>query len=171
MQYPLIHNLKKRILKFFFYGLLYLLLFFGYKELLYQRVDSKLSQHEISKRNILKDEVKNEIIEKIEHWKRSKAFLKHLNINSVSGVLGTNPKYLSYVIKEAYHLNFNDFIAMLRMNYLLEEIKLNSTLLDYKISYISHLLGYKSPTTFTKTFKKYTGEFPSVYFKNIKNLS
>lgn len=93
----------------------------------------------------------------------------NLNLNTVSGLLGTNTAYVSQVINEKFNKNFASFINEYRIKEARRMLSdpANS---NFTIEFIAKSLGYNSKTTFNEAFKKYTGITPS-FFKKTTNPS
>ena len=83
-------------------------------------------------------------------------------------MVNSNSKYVSQVINEVYHKNFNTYINEFRIR----EARIRLTDLDnyghYTIKAIAESLGYKSTTTFTNVFKSITGITPSIFQRMAK---
>jgi len=89
-----------------------------------------------------------------------------LTINSLAKELNTNGKYLSQLINNEFNKSFVVFIN----EYRIEEVK--KMLLDRQnnilsIEGIGYEAGFKSKSAFNVAFKKYTGETPSVFLKQM----
>ena len=61
-------------------------------------------------------------------------------------------------------------IYLLRIDYVLKELKENKKLRSYTIQAIAEEIGFKKAESFSKAFKKRTGLNPSFYIKQIKKL-
>jgi AraC-like DNA-binding protein len=85
------------------------------------------------------------------------------SLNKLATLVNSNSKYVSQVINEVYHKNFNTYINEFRIR----EARIRLTDLDnyghYTIKAIAESLGYKSTTTFTNVFKSITGITPSIF--------
>ncbi|PTX62699.1 AraC-like DNA-binding protein [Kordia periserrulae] len=80
----------------------------------------------------------------------------------------TNPTYLTKILKEAKGKTFYQYINELRINYAIERLKSDHQFRKYAIKHIALEVGYKSPESFTKHFKKATGINPSYYIKELE---
>ena len=108
------------------------------------------------------------IIKGLQNLEEKHYFLKsECNTVNVAKKLKTNTTYLSKVISSHYHTNFNSYINDLRINYALSRLKEDIQFRHYSIQSISEELGYKSPDSFTKYFKKHTGLLPSYFIKKL----
>jgi two-component system response regulator YesN len=84
---------------------------------------------------------------------------KELSLEEVADRLGLNPSYFSQLFKQMTAETFVQYRIKRRM----ERAKKLLALPHYKITDISHEVGYADHPHFTKTFKKSTGYTPSEY--------
>ena len=87
----------------------------------------------------------------------------NLSIEKLAKQLQTNKKYLSIVINEEFGINYIDFINEYRIKesmFLLSDPEKN---LKLSISGIAEESGFKSLSSFYRTFKNYTGITPSKF--------
>lgn len=114
----------------------------------------------------------NDILSGLNKLEQQHYYLKkECNSYNVAKKINTNTSYLSKVINAHHQKNFNTYINDLRINYAILKIKEDSKFRRYSIQGISEELGYKSPDSFTKYFKRRTGLLPSIYIKKIKSIS
>ena len=83
--------------------------------------------------------------------------------------LGIEEVYLAYVIKKHRGKDFTTYVNDLRISYIVTRLTENPIYLEYKISYLACHSGFSSHSGFTITFKRVTGESPSVFISNLKN--
>lgn len=113
-------------------------------------------------------EIYQQIIEGLEKLVIQEYFLKQeCSSYTIAKKIKTNTTYLSKVIKAHYQKNFNTYINDLRINYSVLKLKEDTRFRSYSVQSISEEIGYKSPDSFTKYFKKRTGLLPSVYIKKL----
>ncbi len=93
------------------------------------------------------------------------------NSYNVAKKIKTNTSYLSKVINAHHQKNFNTYINDLRINYVILKLKESNRFRSYSIQSISEEIGYKSPDSFTKYFKRRTGLLPSVYIKKLNSIT
>ena len=86
-------------------------------------------------------------------------------LTSLSREIHYSLPYLSSVFKKETRLSFKEYIQKLRI----EEACRLLISSNYKISYISSLVGYKSETQFHKIFMKFTGTTPKKYRTEKRN--
>ncbi len=105
-------------------------------------------------------QIKSELVEFMES---EKPYLdNNISLSVLAQDIGTNNKYLSYLINKEFGLNFSSFIN----NYRIEEAK--KLLADpknniYTIESIAEKTGFKSKSAFNSAFKKNTKLTPSKY--------
>ncbi|WP_163195159.1 response regulator [Clostridium thermarum] len=87
-----------------------------------------------------------------------------LTLEEVSGMVGFNPTYFSYIFKKETGLGFLEYLSTVRIN----KAKDLLTETDYSISEISEEVGYMDLKHFSKLFKKMVGLNPSEYRKIYK---
>ena len=90
------------------------------------------------------------------------------SLEKLAMLVNSNKSYISQIINETYHVNFNGFVN----EYRIREARIRLTDIEqygnYTIQTISESVGYKSSTTFINVFKKITGITPSMYQKMVK---
>ncbi|MCW3159808.1 helix-turn-helix domain-containing protein [Chryseobacterium oryctis] len=118
--------------------------------------------------NKISKEKEDEILQKLEEWELSHAYLsKSMSLSTLSVHMGVNTKYLSEVINSNKGKNFNGYINELRINHIAHLLKTNPTFLNYKVSYLAEFSGFSSHSAFTTIFKSITGMSPNAYIQEI----
>ncbi len=84
-----------------------------------------------------------------------------LSILKLAKDLGTNTKYLSYVINKEFNQSFINYVNAYRIQDVKSKLKEGN--LTYTIEALSQNAGFKSKSSFNAAFKKYTGKTPSQY--------
>lgn len=109
------------------------------------------------------------VLDKLQGFEEKKGFLKStITINSLARKLSTNTKYLSKIINTYKGKTFIHYINDLRIEYILQELKVNTTLHRYTILGVAKEASFNSAESFTAAFKKKTGITPSYYIKKLK---
>ena len=80
-------------------------------------------------------------------------------LKDISKQICLSPKYLSRLFKQKTGKSFNEYKLALRMN----EAKKLLTETDSTISQIAYKVGYQTPESFIKMFRKFVGTVPSRY--------
>lgn len=120
-------------------------------------------------KSLISDEARRKLLKKLEQFERSEKFLrKEMTLTSLSNLLGTNPKYLSDIIKNSKSQNFNNYINGLKINFIVRKLFNDPEYREYKISYLAEKCGYASPQVFVIAFKKEHGVTPSYFITQLK---
>ncbi|WP_299885225.1 AraC family transcriptional regulator [uncultured Lacinutrix sp.] len=113
-------------------------------------------------------EIINEVLEKLEQFEKNKNFLeKGLTLNSISKELSTNSSYLSKIINHYKEQSFSNYLNSLRINYAINELKYNIKFRNYTINAIAQEVGFKTAESFSKSFFKEKGIYPSYFIKQL----
>ena len=114
------------------------------------------------------EEIKTDILAKIEKFEANKKFLEpNITTNSLAAQFKTNSKYVSRIVNIYKEKNFTNYINDLRVEYLIEELKTNKKFRNYTIKAISSEIGFNTTEAFSKYFHKKTGLYPSYFIKRI----
>ncbi|PZR21670.1 MAG: hypothetical protein DI535_27855 [Citrobacter freundii] len=113
-------------------------------------------------------DTERKILKKLEVFEESNRFLKKdISLTSLAHQQGTNPKYLSEIIRIHKSQNFNGYINKLRIDYIVKKLYESPKYREYKISYLASECGYASPQVFVIAFKKETGVTPSYFIERL----
>lgn len=117
----------------------------------------------------ISDIKKQDLIKKLIEFESSEIYLeKNISLAKLSSYLNTNTKYLSHVIKIHSDRDFNNYINLLRIQYVANKLNDDSKFINYKISAMADEAGFSSHSKFTHFFKLNLGESPSSYISKIK---
>jgi len=73
---------------------------------------------------------------------------------------------ISAFLNQHKGVNFNDYINKFRIDYLINLYEQDSTIIDqFTLEYLGKAAGFGSRSVFINSFKKFTGQTPSNYFK------
>jgi AraC-like DNA-binding protein len=90
-----------------------------------------------------------------------------LSLKEISKDLHIHPAYLSREFSRYFdNLSFGEYIRKLRIEKAIEYF--NTA--HYSLTQIAYLTGFSDQSHFTRVFKKYTGQNPSEYRKNLKKV-
>jgi len=92
-----------------------------------------------------------------------KHYAKDISLATLSNEFFIHPIYLSRLFKEKMGVNYLDYVTELRMTRAKEMMK-NPTLKVYEIG---QMVGYDSPSYFSKLFKSVTGMTPKEYKEQV----
>lgn len=117
----------------------------------------------------LTPEMTNEIKEKLKRFEQEEQFRKKgITQKSIALKLGTNSHYLSVYINEQKGMNFNRYMAELRINYITNLLNTNSKYLNYTIEALAEECGIAARQNFSNLFFDINGIRPTDYIKNRK---
>ncbi|CAL2077003.1 AraC family transcriptional regulator [Tenacibaculum sp. 190524A02b] len=113
-------------------------------------------------------ELENQIINEIERINNTLAFLDaNFSINTISDNINTNSTYVSFVFNKKYNEPFKQYYTKLRINYIIEKLKSDTTYRKYAIQALAEEVGYTNASAFTRAFKKQVGLTPSAFLKSL----
>lgn len=114
----------------------------------------------------------DQILEKLNVFEKEHGFRdEKLNLNSLAQHIGTNSNYLSKVINHYKKLSFSSYIKQLRVAYGFNKLKSNTKFRRYTIKAIAKDCGFKTAESFSKTFYKSYGIYPSYFIKQLEKIS
>lgn len=161
-----------------------LIIYLKYRDKLYKkRFEKLISESEnlkspqgeiISKGNDKKiaDDVTSVILKRLEKFEKNRKYLEQgITLSKVAESLKTNSSYLSKVVNSFKEKTFNQYINDLRIDYVVEKLKVDDKFRKYTIKSISEEVGYSTPQSFSSAFMKKTGIKPSYFIKQLKNTS
>ena len=120
--------------------------------------------------SLMSSETEQLLLTKLENFEREQLFTdKKVSLSYVATHIGTNTKYLSFVIKKYKGKGFNTYINELRINYILEKLNTEPVYRQYKISTLAEDAGFSSHSKFTTIFKSVTDVSPSHFIKYIES--
>lgn len=175
------------------YSLLALVILFSFSFIIkyYRRQDSDKKRYNqiISKFNEVKTKENNglskekgelnisknvidEVLSKLDLFEKNKEFLKKgITLNSISKELDTNSSYLSKIVNYYKGQSFSFYLNSLRITYAISELKNNSKLRNYTINAIAQEVGFNTAESFSKSFFKEKGIYPSYFIKRLNKKS
>lgn len=129
----------------------------------------KTTKKTTKKRINIPEETEKSILLKLKRFESSNKFLsKDMSLAVLAGQFETNTKYLSEIINTNYNDNFNTFINKLRINYIIEKLKHDTTYMNYKISALADESGFSSHSSFATVFKTIIGMSPVTFIELLK---
>ena len=125
--------------------------------------DSKSKGVQISKETEIK------ILEGLKEFEQSNGFLQNsFSLANLASVLGTNTKYLTFILNKYYQKDFSTYINELRIDYIIQKIETNKEYRSYKFSYLAEECGFSSHSKFSSIFKSVTGFSPSTFIEYLE---
>ncbi|WP_282080665.1 AraC family transcriptional regulator [Aquimarina algiphila] len=120
----------------------------------------------------ISSDIVNDVLQRLEQFENSDAFLNpSITINDLSKQFGTNSKYLSKIINTYKNKNFSNYINDLRINCVVEKLKLDRKFRNYTVKAIGSEVGFNTTQAFSKAFYKSTGIHPSYFVKKIGEMT
>ncbi|AXG68192.1 DNA-binding transcriptional regulator ChbR [Kordia sp. SMS9] len=145
-----------------------------FEKLLYDSKENRNNAIEINKIEKQKSllDVPKELVEIIlgglKSFEANKGFLdSSIKLSTLAKLLDTNTNYLSKTINYYKGKNINAYLNELRVEYAIEKLKEDKKFRNYTIKAIAREVGFKSSETFSKTFYKKTGIYPSYFIKQL----
>ncbi|PQA97004.1 hypothetical protein B0A69_02855 [Chryseobacterium shigense] len=138
----------------------------GNNVLLDKKVDE--ADDNLLKKSLLTPELSHEIRIKLDKFEKELQFTKRLTQNSLAAKLNTNSRYLSAYINENKGVNFNKYIAGLRINYITTLLNSNNKYLNFTIEALAEECGIVARQNFSKLFFEINGIRPADYIKKRK---
>ena len=104
------------------------------------------------------------ILEDLNEFEKGEKYTdKTMSLSVLAGMIGTNTKYLSYVLNSHKGKDFSTYINELRVRYIALKMEEDPTYKSYKISYLADESGFSSHSKFSAVFKTVTGFTPSTF--------
>jgi AraC-like DNA-binding protein len=110
-----------------------------------------------------------EILDGLNNLIKKKLYLKaDFTQQTAAKKIKTNTTYLSLIVNKHYKKSFSNYLNELRINYVVNEITINSKYREYTTQAIAESAGFKNADSFTTSFKKKMGVTPFQFIKDIK---
>jgi AraC-like DNA-binding protein len=111
--------------------------------------------------NIIQD-----LLQKLKDFERKKEFKKRkTTLSEMAKKFETNTTYLSFVINEYLHKNFNTYLNELRINYITEKLYHEPKYLNYTVEGLTKDCGFSSRQTFSDIFYEINGIRPGDFIR------
>lgn len=133
-------------------------------------LDTEPSQHDLRCAEVLMSKAtEDRLIEQFKKAEESKFFLKKgVSLKDLAHLLGTNQRYVSYILSRYVGLDFNNYIQHARIDYVISCIERDPDLLQVKFSVLAEKAGFSSISKFSSVFKTVKGIPPSEYFQRMR---
>ena len=120
----------------------------------------------------LSQEIIDDILRKLEKFEKNEDYLNaNLSLMTLAKKFNTNSSYLSRVLNSSKSVNFSKYLNDLRINYAVRQIKNDAVFRKYTIEAIALECGYNNSASFSRSFYKNTGLYPSYFIsETIKDL-
>ena len=113
----------------------------------------------------LQDELKEQILEIMNDT--SIICNSDFTINTLAEIVKSNRTYISKIINQEFHKNFNSFINEYRIKEALKMLQAEEHQ-KYTVEGISKMVGFESRSTFNIAFKEITGVTPTFYIQSLQ---
>lgn len=113
-------------------------------------------------------ETEQRLLTDIDKYEENLYFLdKNISLNAMAKDLNTNQRYVSYIIRKYRGKDFYGYIQTCRIQFIIDRMKADPSLLDYKLAHLADMSGFTNLSKFSIAFKAETGLPPSafVHFK------
>jgi AraC-like DNA-binding protein len=137
----------------------------------------KIKNKKITTENVLppkKDysihiEIEEMVLKELKKFELSKDYLDStFSIHQLAKNLNTNTSYLSSVINEKKGKTYKQYLTELRINYLITILQKDSKYKKYTIQALGEEIGYTNASSFSRSFKNFTGLTPTNYLNSLK---
>ncbi len=106
------------------------------------------------------------ILENLKAFENERGFLNSkITLHEFAKKLQTNTKYLSKVINTYKLKSFRNYINDLRVQYSIEKLEKNTSYRNYTVHAMAEEAGFSNRESFSKAFRKKTGETVSDFLK------
>lgn len=164
---------------FGFLALSFGVIFYYFKrQQLYKRRFENLMEKSVPEEEIETEDLHNsgispdiihDILQRLNVFEQQQDYLsQEISLSELAKSFETNSTYLSKVINIKKKKNFSQYINDLRIDFAVEELKENTTFRKYTIKAIANECGFKSAESFSKSFYKKYGIYPSYYLKQLQ---
>ncbi|MGS2765256.1 helix-turn-helix domain-containing protein [Sinomicrobium sp. M5D2P9] len=123
----------------------------------------------IRETELMPEKTEKLLMNKLSRFEESGKFTER-NISSsvLAARIGTNTKYLSYIINKYKGKDFNTYINELRIHYIVKKLEETPDYLNYKISYLAKECGFSSHSKFSTVFRSIIGLPPSEFMAHLR---
>ena len=117
-------------------------------------------------------EIIDELLMKLSKFEETHSYIdSKITLTSLALKMNTNSNYLSKVINHFKQKSFATYIKELRVEYAFMKLKSEAKLRRFTIKAIAEECGFKSAESFSKTFYKVYGIYPSYFIKKMDALA
>lgn len=115
------------------------------------------------------ENLEEELLKKLANFETSLGYLKKdKKIDNLAARFGTNYKYLSQVINYHKGMSYPDYIANLRISYIIKKLEEEPKLRKYTNSALAEEAGFNKPQQFVNSFKSITGMSLDFFIKQLE---
>jgi len=120
----------------------------------------------------VKEEKAKKLLSKLLKIEEQELFLnKNYSLNLLAKKIDSNSSYVSQIINAYWGKSFVEYTNELRINYILQKLKEDTTYQKFTLIAIAESIGYKSLSSFNKHFKNIAGVTPKQYLNYLRTNS
>lgn len=93
---------------------------------------------------------------------------KGITVRQLASYMGTNARYVAYIVQKFRNKNFYDYVQCKRIEYIIDQFEKSPKLLDFKLSHLADMAGFVSLSKFSIAFKMVMGMPPSAFVHLLK---
>ncbi len=118
------------------------------------------------------EEIVVDILDKLHKFEINKDFIvRKITLSSLAKQFDTNTNYLSKIINFYKKTSFSNYLNSLRINYITEKLKVDTTLRKFTIKAIAEKAGFSNSESFSKAFLKTNGIKPSYFLRELDKIT
>ncbi|MGS2739463.1 helix-turn-helix domain-containing protein [Sinomicrobium sp. M5D2P17] len=123
----------------------------------------------IRETELMPEKTEKLLLNKLSRFEESGKFTdRNISSSALAARIGTNTKYLSYIINKYKGKDFNTYINELRIHYIVKKLEETPDYLNYKISYLAKECGFSSHSKFSMVFRSIIGLPPSEFMAYLR---
>ncbi|MEP0264942.1 helix-turn-helix domain-containing protein [Dokdonia sp.] len=146
-------------------------------EIINRESDNEIKR-ELPKRKVKEESIEipqdtiDDILEKLQVFEKNGEYINvNVTLHSLADNFGTNNSYLSKVINHYKKTSFSTYIKQLRVAYAFNRLKIDTTFRKYTVKAIGQTCGFKTAESFSKTFFRVYGIYPSYFIKQLEKIN
>ncbi|WP_148044233.1 helix-turn-helix domain-containing protein [Sinomicrobium pectinilyticum] len=118
---------------------------------------------------MMPERTEKSLLNKLTRFEESGKFTdRNISSSALAARIGTNTKYLSYIINKYKEKDFNTYINELRIYHIVKKMEETPDYLNYKISYLAKECGFSSHSKFSTVFRNVIGMPPSEFMAYLR---
>jgi len=118
----------------------------------------------------ISEDIIREVLHRLEKFETEQGYRdRSLTLNKLAKDFDSNSTYLSKIINVRKGKNFSRYLNDLRVDFAVRQLKEQRTFRRYTIKAIAQECGFKSAESFSKSFYRRHGIYPSYYIKKLQS--
>lgn len=120
----------------------------------------------------ISQDIEERILKKLQKFEKESRFLeKDMTLARMALLLNTNTKYVTRIIAKHRGKGTIEYITDLKINYIVEKLKLENRYRNYTNKALGEEAGFRSTQNFTRAFKERTGFSPTYFINKLKKAT